>query len=135
MLGRLETRVLGTCLSAYYESLSANTVVEENSTREQIHQDFLKPWKHKFHIQLNLHALDGESRVRSSIVEVAILVFHCYCPFGHANVFVERTSFVRLLCSSSLFDQLNKRHGLMISLLFFVFFFHYTHFFITHSFL
>ena len=68
---------------------------------------------------------------RCFTVDVAILVFHCYCPLGHFDTFVKRTSFVRLLCSSSLFD---KRHDLTTSPLFVAFFFHYTHFFITHSF-
>lgn len=52
--GRLETLVLGIGVGAYDESLSANTVGEDNSIRKTNSLDFLKPSDPKFQIQDSL---------------------------------------------------------------------------------
>ena len=138
MLGLCICLVLGDCFGAYYESLSANPVVSDDSTRtrKQISQGFLKPSMQKFQIEMNLHTCmvwDMLPHCECCYYYHSLLLSSC--PLNHAKIFVKRTSIVCLLCSSSLFDQPNRFHDLTISLLFFPFFLHHTHTFIIHSFL
>lgn len=88
---------MGIGFGAYQESLSANTMEEDNSITKQTHEDFLKRSNKMFRIHFNLQA----SLVWGSLPDYECC-YSCYSlllSLDHAEIFVQNTSFVRSLSS------------------------------------
>ena len=111
ILGRLETIVWGIRFGAYHESLSANTVGQDNNIREQIHNDFLKHLICEFHIHLNLYGFLVDLGLFTSLRVLLLLSLIAIVHSIHCSKHFLCPPFLFF----SLFDLLYRPHELIIS--------------------